>query len=384
MTKTNSSAVHEAETGAPLEQAAKALRRGLQRLVVWKYVAMALALAISILVLGWDAKTHSFEFKIVTSEFLTSVVVAVFLALFYDVFIRKELSEQRKLEKLEIAHLSSTQFMQRVGLVSFDDEEIGRFVDLNITNKRFLTALGKRITGDPVAQANVIDSYLQPIRTGLEILDVEAFNRLSAQPGDERVYNWHCHKNFTLSGRNSFYRLAVTADNDIANALCSPQTKCDFVLLATQQVSRTVSSITFESHVWESGQRHALKTHARRRMLADIVPSAKMLEDKVIITDYILPEHVESARCSVSFDHVLSLSDPYFFWSADCFCTVKSVVIDYSGIRDSVGGISTLTFMGCANATSHHDKEAGIVRVQADGLLTPGDAVLLVWRERSS
>jgi hypothetical protein len=366
----------------------KELQESVKEVIFWKYFSIILAIILLILYTSYDASKRTFDFSAIVSNALLSVLVSLILALFYDVFIRKQQQLTSRIEKIELSLATSKNIFSAYAVDSMTSEDMKKFVKGASERNDFLLSVAGLLTDDDKESAIITQSFLHPFTEKPSFSGLRVTNRLLPDPNNSDNYIWNCRKRFRFTNQKSVFRCILTKNNDIANCIVSSKLRCHSLILLSEFVDYDIKDFfdhvaQFKAEKVVSGNRVVLNVTKKDLDISyvrDCLQNPLLSADDIAVIDYCVNDVDKDTECSFSFTQSLCLKDPYFYWASDNYFLSEEISVDYSGIKSLIGRVSALTFIGNLLTSFEHDQLRGEVNIRVKGLLTPGEGVLIVWR----
>jgi hypothetical protein len=356
-----------------------------KKLLVYKYVfIITLTTFVSFII--WHYLRPEITAKDVTITFLAAVVTAFLLSIFYDLFTKKEHTLQSELDRQRLLAHFANSLWAVVDLDAISPEQKELLAKRFLQNRETMEALARVISGHVGSQ--FLFTHLLNLWKGNILCDVEVSNTLSVDKAADGVYYLDFVQRFTLPrGEKEDIFVLFSCDNDFFNSLVTSPVVIDCMVCVSESdwsgITDLLRFLRLKSARTIDGVRET-KDIAFTEISSDRLQKrlGKAPADSGKIRGFVfrLPPNFHLHQYVFSYKIMNSLNDPYYYWFAENPMLVKSITIDYSGLRRSVGLVSANCFIGNYSCDPMHDQEHGVYRIDVDGLVWPGQGALIVWR----
>jgi hypothetical protein len=342
----------------------------------------------ALLILGFllfVAAPDEFSWKEIISSVLYSVVTAIFVSLFYDLFTRSEQSVLQDISNDEVVRRLEKARINADAVSDLDSSELIVLAGALSSSESFAGAVAHLIHPDDDVSERLVHSHIRPLLNSKKIERVSIENSLLPH-ADKDSYLLHCRFRFVAGTEKQGFTCVVTPDNDVVNEVIVSSQFADEVIGLSeegwQDLEALLSSLRMQCSWVDKGQRVTEEIKPKIMREADVTISyPKFKGARVAVLSFDLSGY--SRKCDYTLDYKIrySLKDNFYCWFATVPMFVDRIVMNYSGVANRIGKVAALSFVGTNSGETRHRTQDGVFEVDVAGLLWPGQGSMIIWKE---
>lgn len=357
------------------------------RLMIYKYVLFVILICIVGLWLYRDSD-QSLSLVEIAKGILYSVVSALLISAFYDIFTRSEAAIIRINEKREMHKLIETKFISYLDIDAVGVENRRSIIDAILRSEEALREITNRIVG--IKGGRFYNSFLQPLIEKRAISNVSISNVLSSIDGDDACYNLEYNEKFEVPANKNNFIVLFSCDNEVFNDVVASSIAIDSMVGTGENewgdIDEQIKSLKLlVSRVSDNNKREVFEISPKnlsKKEIEAILGGGISSSSKIRVIAFDLRHAGAGWRYEFSYLVRQSFEYPYYYWFAENPMFVNSITIDYRAIIGVVGRVSANCILGNNSSKPEHDRRRGIYRVEVDGLVWPGQGAMIVWKSK--
>jgi hypothetical protein len=368
------------------------LEQTLNLAIFLKYIILALFAIIFFIAMSYDITTNSFSvasaIKVLKENIVSAVLVSLMMAIFYDLVIKRQQDKSQQIAAHKVCSYVLNNLYSDYIVKNACASDIMEFVMSISTRDDFRYALAKLISNDDATASSIKDTYLRPLFDPPHLRDVRLDSTIWSLEDQQTIYRWKMSERFVMNGSNREFILMCMKDTAAVNAIMASKFRCDHLILLSNRTNSSCheflsKSIKLRGSVLNQGIEEPI--HWQFNDISnDLNEFLKQFGDGIEISGIkaIASEADRTINCELEYEQEMSLDDPYFYNSATSYVIAREINIDYSGIRKCLDHVSSLSMISNKSARLMHDSSRGKVNLRVDGLLQPGEGVLIIWTKK--